>query len=321
MRTLFFSLATASSVLVLACGGATDSDLFAGPVGPGADGGPGADASTDAPGSDVITPGGNCDPMKCGISAPAGFHLVTSTDRTAPCAAGWDQADVVSDPMVAPTGCSCACAISQMPDCSGGDLVRHYDFAGSPMCDQMGTTFTMAGAACTSLGFSLNLQASHYAVDAPPPTGGACAFTATPDPSKLTSAQGRLCAPPASCTADVCKQNLCIAHEGDVECPSSFPKKTLVGASADFTCGACASACTVTGTCEGKLKMFTDDACTQNEADFPADGSCNAPPSNNGFYTHIQYEGKVKSAACGDPGPAPSAMPKLNKPATVCCAK
>lgn len=309
---------------VAACGGADSIDVI--------NGNPNAvvneaDASADV---NVIPkndggPNPNCDPGKCGLSAPQGWTLATAhNSRATPCADGWKTIDVVADPVADPAACSCSCNVTQPPTCGGGTVLRNLD-TGNASCSQIATTLNMTGGGtCDQFpNFFITLQGKNYQTIPPGPKGGVCQFDAKSDTSKVTAAEGRICEPPPSCQGDICKmQNICITHDGNVDCPVEFANKRLVGDAPKLECAACGGACDVKGACSGTLNMYTDDSCSQGKIDFPADATCAPSPNGNNMqYRSGSLTTSVKNAGCAQIPPASAASVKLDAPTTVCCKK
>jgi hypothetical protein len=301
----FFCLACS----LIGCGGAGSSPLLGQDAG-NSDTGTG-DATVDSP--------MGCDVTKCVPNVPEGFTLVTLS--TSMCQSGWSSTDVVSTPTAGDGTCTCACDVTTPPTCNTGTLNRYLDITSAATCTTAATTLYPDGTPCELLTAPIQLYGYHYAVDALTPVGGACTYDATVDTTKITSTSAHVCAPPASCVGAICGGNICVSEAGDVDCPTGFPAKTLVGTSATAACSACGTgACTVTGTCTGTLSMFTDQACTTGQANFPADGTCNANAGTlDGLYYSYSYTGSVSAATCTGTAPTSMPTPSLNAPTTVCC--
>jgi hypothetical protein len=304
----------ALSLVVAACGGAPDSPLLGGDSGTtGNDGGGGPDVITnDAPGT--------CDLAKCNITVPDTFSLVTMTATS--CPSGWGSRAGVTAPTAGDGTCTCDCNVTAQPDCSTGTIQRFDDLTTTASCSQTATTLTGDGTACQQLYYGIYLQGVHYKVDAPPPTGGTCKFDAKLDTGKVTSTPTNLCTPPTGCPGAVCgSSNVCVSKTGNVACPTSFPAKSLVGASATATCGDCGTSCSVGGTCTGTLNLYTDQYCQAvTKATFTADSMCKASTGTVTNYYSFNYKGSVVTADCGQ-GPPPTSMPtaSLDSPTTICC--
>jgi hypothetical protein len=255
-----------------------------------------------------------CDLARCGITVPAGFTLMTATDGT--CPNGFTSHDWVSDPTLTDSACSCACNVTQQPECSKGNIMRALDYTNGAFCNTQATTLMATGNGCTPM-TGISTQGWHYAA-AIAPTGGSCTFDAKADESKLATKHVGLCEAPASCPGAVCGSNVCVTKPGDVECPTAFPSKRIAAAKAKVECAACGG-CSLKAECGGTLSFFMDQGCTTGKLDFPVDGTCNANLYVNTYYSW-SFQGSVKTAQCGA-APPTTGTAKLDQPTTVCCQK
>ena len=299
-----------SLALVLACGGAADNPLLDYDSGGGD-----AGIDLDAEGTD----GGNCDQTKC-PPIPAGFTIVTLAQGQA-CPSGWGSNDAVTNPTAEGGACTCACNVSQQPDCTQDDVTRAFDDGANATCGNAATSFPQNQGGCTAFQ-GLYLNHGHYSATAPAPSGGACTYDAHVDQGKVSGTPVHVCSAPASCPALACKSgSMCVAQDGDVACPQGFDKKTLVGSAATATCDGCGAAtCAVTGTCSGKIAFFTDTQCQAGEVDFNADGSCVANPAGTiGPYYSYSTDISLAKADCAGAPPTATATASLQNPKTICC--
>jgi len=296
--------------MAAACGGAADSPLLDG----GTSGGDGG-SSSDGGGGDASQ---TCGTSQC-PAVPDGFELVRlASDGT--CPSGWSAASLVTSPTAGDGACGCGCNVTP-PDCNGsGNVTRELDYSSTPTCNYAATTFLGTQGACSPVD-DLVLQGYHYQTNPLAPTGGSCTYQTTIDKTKLGSTPATVCSPPANCPGAVCGGDVCLAKDGDVDCPAPFSTKTLVGTAADAQCSDCSTAsCTLSATCTGTFKVFTDTQCTQGEVDFTADGTCTAVPTSDiGPYDSYSYTGSVASATCGGPAPTSTATATLDGPKTICC--
>ncbi|CAN5713462.1 hypothetical protein BH09MYX1_BH09MYX1_57800 [soil metagenome] len=313
--TFFTSLIclTGLTSLLVACGGATESDLFGTPPGTN-DGGTTVDTGFDV---GPIPDGSNCG--ACGTAAPAGFHYVAyNENRTTACPSGTKPSDVVSN-VGDSIGCTCPCKVNP-PDCAVGNIARPFDQdPNNATCNQMGATLNAAAPTCTVLQNQIGLG-NHIQVN-PPTIQGTCISEGTADLTSVKPTEGRLCDAPTECTGVVCGgPKKCIAQAGDVACPSGFPNKTVVGTSVTAKCEAC-GACKAEVVCTGTLSFYTDTACGTGQVDMTADSTCGARPSASigKAYSAYKYAGSVKSATCTPP-PDTKGTPSLEGQSTVCCA-
>lgn len=308
------SLAFLACILV-ACGGATESDLFGTPT---SDGGGGGNDGGGGKDTGPIPDGSNCG--ACGAPAPVGFHYVRySADRNGACPGGTTSVDVVSG-IDETVPCACSCK-ANAPDCSIGNVTRFSDFdPNNATCGTQGTTLSASAPTCTPFnGFQIGLG-NHIKV-VPPVIQGTCTTEAKPDLTAAKGTQGRLCDAPAECSGIVCGgPNKCVAQAGDVSCPNGFGKKTLVGTGVSAKCQDCPG-CKADVLCGGTLSFFSNNTCSTGQIDMPADGQCVArPPQSTGIaYQAYIYKGTVKSATCTSGGDTKGST-SLDGVTTVCCA-
>jgi hypothetical protein len=301
--------------LLVACSGADESPLLDGGSS-GNDGGGGNDVIV---GNDTapVEGGPSCDP-KC-ATIPQGFRPVRLGDANAACPNGWTSADGFSSPTASDGACTCACNVTQNPDCTQGKIARGYDDTINATCTNAATTLLGNGGLCTQIGGTLYFNHGHYVADPPPPSGGACTYDAQLDKGKLSGTAARLCAPPQSCQGQICDGGaVCVATDGDQACPSDFPTKTLVGDAVTGTCGTCGP-CTATGTCTGTISFYSDQLCQTTSTDVTADAVCkaNTIASTTGFVSYVWKGSLLKGSCAGTP--SSTATPALDKPVTVCC--
>ncbi len=307
------SLAFGFTFVLVACGGATESDLFGTPPGGGNDGGTSDGAVND---TGPVPDGSNCG--ACGAPAPAGFHYVRyQEDRNGSCPNGTTPTDVVAN-VSDSVACGCDCKAGVV-DCNSGQVVRPFDNNSSPTCNQLGATLNASAPTCTVLANPIALQ-THIQVN-PPAATPSCSSEGKPKLDTIKQTEGRLCQAPDSCTGIVCGgPNKCVAQAGDVACPNGFPKKTLTGTGVSAKCEAC-GACKAEVTCSGTLTFFTDQGCTQGTLALAADSTCgNRPQQAVGqTYQAYTYKGAVKSSTCTPP-PDTKGSTSLDGATTVCCA-
>ena len=143
MRASIFSSVLAIFVPLVACSGAEDTSLISGGGNPSnQDGGP------IVTGDSGPNPG-SCDLSKCGITVPTGFTLLTTVDPKNECPTGLVKRDAVADPSVDPAACSCACNVTQQPDCSKGAIQRGIDYTNNATCNQAATTVIVLQSGCS----------------------------------------------------------------------------------------------------------------------------------------------------------------------------
>lgn len=292
-------------IFFVACSGASETQL----QGP---------SPTDG-GSTMSTTDGHvdprtCDASRCNLVIPDGFTLMTAADGAGACPSGFEKRTLITDPVATQGACTCACNVTQKPDCTKGNIARGLDYQNQPSCSTPGTTLPANGS-CTPLWQAISTQGWHYSASLEP-SGGACTFDAKVDDSKVASQPLALCEAPANCPGAACGANACIGKAGDVACPASFPNKRIAGTKANVACSTC-GACTLDAKCDGTLSMFTDQNCTYGQTDFPVDGSCNANQYVRTFYSYA-FQGSLKKADCSAAPPS-TATASLDQPTTVCC--
>lgn len=283
-------------------------------AGGSADAGEGG-ASTDAPPASCTAEGG-----ACVASLPSGWTPLLSVPTAAACPGNFGQRDVVGAPMAPPSACACGCMITTQPSCAKGGVIGiKYGTSGCGLDWGVWPN----GGACTVSGFT-NVAAM-LAVPLPTLTDGVCQSQPVADPSKITRAAARTCAAPSACAEDVCEGHVpagataCIAHDGDVPCPSG-PFSARLGVFGDdlvLACSACGS-CTVAAQCgAATLRYYGDASCTSQTASVPMNGTC-SPTNASGFQIAYAYDAPVIGVSCAASG-ASSPSVSLISPRTLCC--
>lgn len=123
-----------------------------------------------------------------------------------------------------------------------------------------------------------------------------------------------VCAPPPPPTFE---PSACVAHEGDVECPTRYPAKTVLyeGVEDSRACTACSCAA---GSCRGSLLLY-DDSCgdghLESEVGAPFTGSCLRPESEDPRARYVVD----RSAVCESTPAVPAGQATPIEPTTVCC--
>lgn len=289
------------------------------------DGGGELDArDVDVPDASACTTTSNT----CATSLAAGWSPVAlAATRNAACPGGYTTLDVVANPSASAGACTCGCQIAgnDPPTCASGSFVS---VVGASTCSGNGQTFTVKGTACTPLAVPGGVSGyGNYAAFAL--VRGTCVATPVKDDTKLASTAMRACVPPSACVEDVCLGTSsvigpcgsCIAHEGDVACPSGpFANKVLTGVSTSLTCGGCAT-CQNNATCGiATVRFYDDAACATPIASRVANGVCNplATGSAGNNATYFRYDVATNGATCA-PTSASTVATGLDQPCTVCC--
>lgn len=310
---------------LVACGGATDTDLFGGAPDGGADViGPRPDATSDA--ASDATP----EPTVCSTDAddcqspdvPVGWSPAAYSKGTAtPCPQGYGPAyDGVADPILGPNACSCSCTKTKDPDCqTGNSLISGV----GATCGGFSATLGFSGGACRTTTGTVDDYDKATAIA---PSGGACTVQAVPNDGAITSEAVRLCAAGPKCQSAACGGyapkgfTACIVKDGDVACPASstFTSKHVVAKEAHAACATCGAACTYQGGCSaGKVGWYSDAACTQLIVSIPV-GACTQTNKGTAILGGMIYTATGTFTGCTATGTTTASL-DVPTPRTVCC--
>lgn len=294
---------------------------------------PEEDAGADA------SPPNECDPKReddC-VDVPPGFTLVALADFTDPsttpqCPSGFGGAKTVgTNPQsVLANACACStCNVTEQAKCRR--VLLSY---GSPTCSaQAGPNFYENDPpACKNTGYVTPYVDFHrWRFDNP--EGGQCtpnAPTKNFDAVVWNGPKNRMCTStsPNGCAGGRCKvtvvppYRVCVAaaaaDAGD--CPATFPIKSTLG-SPEFDCGGAGGcSCTVNrAACAGKMFLYSDTACTQNEKEVPVDNVCAQHAGVGGNVWPSFKTTATSQTTCTSTGnPSPTNL-RLAPPHTVCC--
>jgi hypothetical protein len=290
------------------------------------------DTTTDAPFEPVdATVVDGCSASNCVDPLPVGFTLVALGPKGQPCPATFTApADLHESPVAGAGACGCGCNVTSPPNCPkfGNGMVTTFGAAGAGTCPNSGGTTSLG---CGTDGYLGAFGAGNEHRYAPPgPNGGTCGTSPTNDSSKVSTTDLRVCAASVvpTCDAKVCPPSLaapfiaCIASNGDVACPKTFPTKHLAGTSVNLTCSGGNCGCSVTATCTGKLSFFTATDCT-GTAEFVAvvDGNCDptvSTPPGASYGSHRYDPNGPTNVGCTTTGSTTAATSLANE-ATICC--
>lgn len=325
MRLLAVPLA---ALVLTACGGAADSDLFGDvpDAGAGADVAvPKVDASSDAL-TDVKP-----EPTACSADAdncktpdvPQGWSAVAYAKGTqTPCPQDYGPADdAVADPVLGPKACSCACTKTQDPDCQTGTSAISGVGAA---CNGFGVGLNFAGGTCRKTSGTVDDYDKATAIAQ---TGGACVVQAVPNDAAVTSEAVRLCPAGPKCQSAACGGYApkgfaaCIVTDGDAACPASsaFSVKHVVAKQAHAQCSSCGAACTYQGACgPGKVGWYADSSCSQLIVSIPANGACTQTGKGGSVLGGMTYTATGTFTGCTATG-ATTASLDLPSQRTLCC--
>jgi hypothetical protein len=309
---------------------------------PGNEGGGQDQSAPEAPGVDV---GPTETGPTCGTGCytiPSGWSLVAfAPSQGTMCPGGFAGAgatNLVEGPITT-NACECAaCQIGTQPTCAAGSIPSDYDFKGvGPMnCGSTGNTLTNNPAGVCDTGGLATTGINYSALDlkfvAPLASGGACTSAGQATGSLSYTGNDTECTPDspssAGCNGDECTPNLmapyqaCVVQSGDVPCPTSvFTVQHLVGTSTTLTCGACG--CNVSATCGGRVALFTDGSCMDNEFDVGADSNCHAGPggTNTNFGSYKYIANAPGNVACTPSGSSTPQDVTLANEQTICCTQ
>jgi hypothetical protein len=188
-------------------------------------------------------------PTSCGTctcSTPSGTCAppLTLTASSTPCVDTSGMTASFNGPAVWDGDCTAQDCISQAPSCSQALSVQ--SLTAGPL--------VLTEEACTpTIVIPQDVSMAHW-------TTAALACRGMPTAGFGCSDPGQTCVP----IPVPPEFSLCIYHEGDVACPSSYADKHVVYAGVDDqrTCSACACGAPGGGTCTAALSVFKDGACT-----------------------------------------------------------
>lgn len=219
--------------------------------------------------------------------------------------------------------CTCSCGEAAGATCEGDLTLTGHDAAacGGDAC--VGEETLEAGA-CVPVSQGACALSKDIVAPAPDLAAASCAPEATTvvAPAKWTE-RARICGidPPAKCGDGVCvaDDTVCVAQEGDVECPEGFEEKTLVYGGADDTRGCSECTCgAVTGTtCEGTMTSHGSSACNTALATADVPGCVSWLPTAG--TTHVQFELEAAGGSCEAAGGEPTGTAVPSGVRTVCC--
>lgn len=299
--------------------GGTSGTTTPNPAGGGGQGGGGQGGEGGGAGA---LPACDAQATDCKDAVPAGWErLGFAPDRATPCPSGFMEVDLTVDPVLGADTCACAeCQVTNPPSCAAGSVSTFYD-DGDATCSKSGLVLTNSPpGGCnkfTPEGYAGMLHA-HQLFPPPPPEGGECSLTASPDAGQVKWTEGRLCIPESdACEFELCAgtpgYSECVRTDGDVDCPAAYSTKLAAGDASGLACGACG--CSVDAVCEGTLEVYTDTNCTTGKLAITVDGTC-VPVSSVETYARYKYLGAVASATCAPEAPAASTFTPAQ---TICC--
>jgi len=182
----------------------------------------------------------------CACSTPSGTCAppLTLTASSTPCVDTSGMTASFNGPAVWDGACTAQGCISPTPSCSQALSVQSLTAAPLVLTEQGCMPTTVVAQDVSMAGW----------------TNAALACRGMPTEGFGCSDPGQTCVPAAVPP----EFSLCIHHEGDVACPSSYSDKHVVYAGVDDqrTCSACACGAPVGGTCTAALSVFKDGVCS-----------------------------------------------------------
>jgi hypothetical protein len=291
----------------------------------------GSDAVSGDGGSHADAAGNGDAGCTCIVAAGGTGWSVVAFDPVSrsSCPAGYaSPSDVIVDPTsLGPSTCTCVCDITSSPSCVSGLAQLTYGSGGTCTTSAGGYDVADGGCVATTLPFA----AEDHQVTPPPPSGGSCTSMVTEMPPSPGGGLGKMCTATSTTggcgTGKVCAPGtnslflVCVAHAGDITCPSGYTKKHSVGTG--ITGGGCGTCSCVppSATCSGAtFTVFADSQCASSIATVPADGVCHAVTGGGDAGTSYQYSATTTNVACTPPTqPQPTGNSTLTNLTTVCC--
>jgi hypothetical protein len=296
----------------------------------------GSSAASEAGGDAPSQASGSCsnDASDCTV-VPSGWTLVAfASSQGAACPSGFAAPTNLVEGPSAASACACgACSIGTQPTCTAGAITSSFDvhnILGSNTCGSPGTPPTLnndpAGGCDTDL-FTGNYAGLDLEYLAPAASGGQCASAGQATGNLSYVSQDGLCAPVVAQGAGCCVPSLaapygaCVAQSGSVSCPAGTPftEQHVVGTGVTLTCTDCG--CNVTAECGGRVTLFTDTSCMEDEFDVGADGTCHpGPPGLATSFNSYRYVANIPAnVACAATGSSSAANVTLVNEQTICC--
>lgn len=302
-----------------------DASVDTGPPSPGRDTGSG-DEDTGPVGPCTTTS------TTCTDALAAGWvPVAVPTSPTGTCPDHFNAVDLVKTPKAEPGACRCGKATQDVPmNCTQKSPYTGRT-GGDTSCGNNVTDDYNVKPGCQPLpgpvGDVSNL--ANYGNFTVIQDKGTCSAPGIPDDTKISTTAVRICEPSSECTEDACRGvdqpdlHYCIAHVGNVQCPtgSPFTHPSIVAAKASLTCSPCG--CENQGTCESaKIDYFTDGACQAKVATRVVDGTCRAIQVEQGQQqkaSYYVYTATPKEKLVVTTDSSPGAELDSTSQRTICC--
>jgi hypothetical protein len=225
--------------------------------------------------------------------------------------------------------------VQSTPTCAAGAVQVWYDLQGTTGAGQCALAATPAemsnspAGGCDTDMFTGSPPTIYYAnldLRYVPPlvSGGQCASTGQTTGNVSYSSHDRACAADSvTCVGARCTVTapapyaVCVAKSGSQSCPGApFTQQHVVGTIATLTC-------TLSATCTGTMKLFTDNQCKNGELDLPADGLCHATgaPASISYHSYTYMGSAPAGVACAATGTSTAQDVTLAGEQTVCCTQ
>jgi len=284
-----------------------------------------------------VPPPNECDPTRDGncIEVPTGFSLIalaTFADQPPECPSGFATPKTVgTQPTAAlPAACGCTtCTVTEQAECLR--IIGKYGPNENCAMDAAASFYASDPPNCKNTNYMQPyLNFSRYRFDAP--TGGACtpnAPTKNPDAVVWSGVKNRMCTSTAvdACKGGRCKVNViapyqaCLAARAGAACPAAFPLAANLG-SPDFDCAGGVGACSCTvnrAACAGKMFLYRDAACTQNETEVTVNDTCMTHPGVPGNMWPSFKSTATSQTTCTSAGNGAATNLRLVDTQTICC--
>ncbi len=314
-------MALPAAVLV-ACAAITGaSDLTIVEAGPSADAGKDVEQPPETDAGFV-----SCGEQRVCLPAPSGWTpivLVQGAPANALCPTTYAQKSAVKG-LTGLAKCACRCDAPTGGGACDNDLRIDY---GNGQCSAAGADVSaLPDGGCTPV----TLAALAGSARAKPLTGAAttCSPQITqelPQPVDLALCAGAEVTTSAQCRSDEScvpvvsrGSKLCIAHEGEIECPAGTWTRWSTGTNPtdDRACSGCTCSSDPTGCSKGQLTFYANDGCTGPLGTLTTDDTCKASPVTAASRS-VQYKAGATCSVTKEP--AITGALSFQGARTVCC--
>jgi hypothetical protein len=236
-----------------------------------------------------------------------------------------------SNILAEPAECSCSCGPAVDAQCESSATLRYHDE--SATCSDPAPQSITLFSGCNNLSLSYPGQ-RNWQLEPVETTGGSCAPSADVIKDDATfenrvlactgatlldgCASGNVCTPRPPEDFDA---GLCIWQEGEHECPSPYPERTVVFRDIldQRTCEGCQCG-EARGLCEGTVSFLYNTGCLLPLAGtLVANGECNTTTNTNINFASLSLGDPV--AFCTPSGASPAGTARGNEPTTICCSE